>query len=37
MELLMARGICTGGNLKEIDRVYVKLFRIRRTVKILET
>jgi len=41
MELLTTRGhlqgMSTGGMLREIDRVNVKWFRIRCTVKILET
>jgi hypothetical protein len=31
------QGMSTGGKVREIDRVYVKWFRIRQTVKILET
>jgi len=31
------QGISTGGKLKEDDCVYVKWFRIRHIVKILET
>ena len=31
------QGMSTGGKLRESERVYVKRFRIRRTIKILET